>query len=94
MLTTHLRLEPSLGMSVAIPLLLLYAFLAWRGKTLTFVFLSAIRVPVQDSLQLGDYLGRENRSVSEKNAWIVAETYECREYKYAVDSKCKEVCFR
>jgi len=81
-------------MSGAIPLLSLYAFMAWRGKTLTFVFLSAIRLPVQDSLHLGDYLDRENRSVSENNAWLVAETYECREYEYAVDSKRKEVCFR
>jgi hypothetical protein len=81
-------------MSGPTPLLPLYAFMAWRGKTLTFFFLSAIRLPVQDSLQLGDYLGSENRSVSENIAWLVAETYECREYKYAVDSKRKEVCFR
>ena len=81
-------------MSGAIPLLPLYAFMAWRGKTLTFVFLSVIRLPVQNSLQLGDYVGRQNRSVSESSAWFVAKTYECRDYKYALDSKRKAVCFR
>jgi len=63
-------------------------------ENLTFAFLSAIRLPVQDSLQVGDYLDRQNGSVPEYNAWFFTETCECREYKCAVDSKRKEVCFR
>ena len=37
-MTTHLHLVPSLRMSVAIPLLLLYAFMPWRR--ITFLFCS------------------------------------------------------
>jgi len=35
-LTTHLPLVPRLRMSGAVPLLLIYAFIAWTGKTIPF----------------------------------------------------------
>ena len=35
-LTAHLHLVPRLKMSGAVPLLLIYAFIAWTGKTLPF----------------------------------------------------------
>jgi len=35
-LTTHLHLVPRLSMSGAVPLLPIYAFIAWTGKILTF----------------------------------------------------------
>jgi hypothetical protein len=37
-LTTDLHLVPMLRMSGAIPLLPLYAFMTWAGRTLTFTF--------------------------------------------------------
>jgi len=37
MLTTHLRVVPRLRMSGAVPLLPQYAFLAWMGKTLSYL---------------------------------------------------------
>jgi len=35
-LTTHLHLLPTIRMSKAVPLLPIYAFMAWTGKTLHF----------------------------------------------------------
>jgi hypothetical protein len=43
-LTTYVHLAPSLRMSPAIPLLLLYALMAWAGKTLFyFTFIEKIK---------------------------------------------------
>jgi hypothetical protein len=38
-LTTHLPLVPRLRMSGAVPLLLIYAFIAWTGKIYLFVLI-------------------------------------------------------
>ena len=40
-LTTHIHLVPRLRMSGAVPLLPLYAFMAWTGKTLIYLFVMA-----------------------------------------------------
>ena len=49
-LTTHLHLVPRLRMSGAIPLLPLYAFVAWTGKALPF-YLSIFRLTLLQLLR-------------------------------------------
>ena len=57
MLTTHLHLAPRVRMSGAVPVLPLYAFMAWTGETLPFFYFvrSGLYVPTFATRRLHAY---------------------------------------